>query len=63
VGNLIKSLTEERCPVCGKKLVISDQKWMKSMYVKSCPEGHIKKEVYPHLQTTIEYKKNSPEHR
>ena len=50
--NKIKSLFEDKCPVCDERLqAVSDN----GCCSKSCPQGHYKEESYYTLGVTVVY--------
>jgi hypothetical protein len=53
--SFLNRLFQEKCPHCDKFLVGEDNSWVKMISTKSCPDGHYKKEIYPHAESIIEY--------
>jgi hypothetical protein len=51
--NIWKMLTTEKCPHCNKTL--DSPQNGKLAVIKSCPDGHYKKEINPFVESTIEY--------
>jgi Ribonuclease G/E len=52
---LFNSIFHEKCPHCNKTLITEKSTWIKMMSIKSCPDGHYKKEIYPQAESVIEY--------
>ncbi|WP_181833155.1 hypothetical protein [Bacillus taeanensis] len=50
----LKKFLTEQCPTCKKTLVTPKVSSFCGGIVKSCPDGHYKKEYHPALETYIE---------
>ncbi|WP_261134190.1 hypothetical protein [Bacillus sp. Marseille-Q3570] len=55
----MKTLLQEKCPICDKRLDCFNEGFMRTVIIKSCSEGHYEKVFHPALETFIETRKIS----
>jgi hypothetical protein len=51
---VFENLFQEKCPVCGSRLVVVESDWSKDAYGKECPGGHFCKEVHAKAEVVIQ---------
>jgi hypothetical protein len=52
--HILKKLFVEHCPICDKQLETYNSNTLKSIVIKSCPDGHYQKEFHPAFEAYIE---------